>query len=171
MNTFRLQPRTCERSREWASLRLDSELSELEQALLDAHLARCESCAAYASAIGAATSALRSTPPVRLREPILLPSRRRMLPLRALRAGTATAAVVACAVGLGTLFGSLGGGSPSLSANAARLSASNIASGPSTEADVLVRAPRLAMLKAQLGRRQAARRRHRRHLGGSTLAG
>ena len=151
MDVFQLQPRTCERSREWASLRLDSELSELEQALLDAHLARCESCAAYALAIGQAAAVMRSARPVPLSEPILLPSRRRALPVRALRAAVATAAVVACAAGLGTLFGSLGAGSTSLSANAARLSSSNIASGPSTEADVLVRAPRLAMLKAQLG--------------------
>lgn len=153
MNVFRLQPRTCERSREWVSLRLDSELSELEQALLDAHLARCESCAAYVRAIDGATAMMRSAPLERLSEPIFLPlRRRRAFSAQALRAGTATAAAVACAVGLGTLFGSLGTTkAPSLSANAARLSNSNIASGPSTEADVLVRAPRLAMLKAQLG--------------------
>jgi predicted anti-sigma-YlaC factor YlaD len=151
MNGFRLQPRTCERSREWASLRLDSELSELEQALLDAHLARCESCASYARAIQGATERIRSAAPIRLGEPIFLPSRRRAFPARAFRAGAATAAVVACAVGLGTLFGSLGSSSSGLSANAARLSSSSIASGPSTEADALVRAPRLAMLKAQLG--------------------
>lgn len=151
MNAFRLQPRTCERSREWASLRLDSELSELEQALLDAHLARCESCASYARAIADTTVAMRAAPPARLSEPISLPRRRRVLPVRAFRGATAAAAVVACAVGLGTLYGSLGANAPSLSANAARLSRSNIVSGPSTEADVLVRAPRLAMLKAQLG--------------------
>ena len=152
MNVFRLQPRTCERSREWASLRLDSELSELEQALLDAHLTRCESCAAYVRAIETTTTTIRSAPPQRLSEPIFLPLRtRRAFPVQALRAGTATAAAVACAVGLGTLFGSLGTKAPGLSANAARLSNSNIASGPGTEADVLIRAPRLAMLKAQLG--------------------
>jgi hypothetical protein len=152
MNVFRLQPRTCERSREWASLRLDSELSELEQALLDAHLARCESCAAYVRAIDSATATMRSAPLQRLNEPIFLPlRRRRAFSAQALRAGTATAAAVACAVGLGTLFGSLGTKAPSLSANAARLSNNNIASGPSSEADVLVRAPRLAMLKAHVG--------------------
>ena len=147
MNGFRLQPRTCERSREWASLRLDSELSELEQALLDAHLARCESCATYARAIQGATERMRSAAPIRLGEPISLPSRQRAFPARAFRAATAPAALIACAVGLGTL----GSSSSSLSANAARLSSSNIASGPGTEADALVRAPRLAMLKAQLG--------------------
>jgi hypothetical protein len=153
MNVFRLQPRTCERSREWASLRMDSELSELEQALLDAHLSRCSSCSAYAGAIWAATTMMRSSLQVRLSEPVSLPVRRRgfAIPVRALRAGTAAAAVIACAVGLGTFFGSFGTKSPTLSANAARLSQGQIISGPGTEADVLVRAPRLAMLKAQLG--------------------
>ena len=152
MNVFRLQPRACERSREWVSLRLDSELSELEQALLTSHLARCPSCAAYVSAIETTTAAMRATPLLRLSEPISLPSRRRVaFPARAVRAGTLAAAIIACAVGLGTFFGSLGTKSPSLSANATRLSQGEIVSGPGTESDVLVRAPRLAMLKAQLG--------------------
>jgi anti-sigma factor RsiW len=152
MNVFRLQPRTCERSREWASLRLDSELSELEQALLNAHLARCASCAAYVHAIESTTLSMRAAPLVRLAEPVSLPLRRGIsFPARAFRAGTAAAAIIACAVGLGTFFGSLGTKSPSLSANAARLSQGEIVSGPGTEADLLVRAPRLAMLKAQLG--------------------
>ena len=50
----------CERARFWASLRLDGELSELEGALLDAHLTRCESCRAVADGFGASTAALRS---------------------------------------------------------------------------------------------------------------
>jgi predicted anti-sigma-YlaC factor YlaD len=50
----------CERARFWASLRLDGELSELEGALLDAHLMRCESCRAVAEGFGASTAALRS---------------------------------------------------------------------------------------------------------------
>ena len=37
----------CERAREWASLRLDGELSELERALLDAHTRNCAACAEY----------------------------------------------------------------------------------------------------------------------------
>ena len=52
----------CERARLWASLRLDGELSELEGALLDAHLARCDGCRAVAASFGASTSALRSAP-------------------------------------------------------------------------------------------------------------
>jgi anti-sigma factor RsiW len=50
----------CERARFWASLRLDGELSELEGALLDSHLARCAACQAVAEGFGASTTALRS---------------------------------------------------------------------------------------------------------------
>ena len=50
----------CERARFWASLRLDGELSQLEGALLDAHVARCAGCQAVAEGFGASTSALRS---------------------------------------------------------------------------------------------------------------
>jgi anti-sigma factor RsiW len=39
---------------------LDGELSELEGALLDAHLARCAACQAVAEGFGASTTALRS---------------------------------------------------------------------------------------------------------------
>jgi anti-sigma factor RsiW len=50
----------CARARFWASLRVDGELSELEGALLDAHLARCAECSATAAGFGASTEALRS---------------------------------------------------------------------------------------------------------------
>ncbi|MCW2965992.1 MAG: hypothetical protein JWO17_3244 [Actinomycetia bacterium] len=50
----------CERARFWASLRLDGELSELEGALLDAHLARCTGCQAVVERFGASTTALRT---------------------------------------------------------------------------------------------------------------
>src|SRR3954454_17246769 len=43
----------CERARLWASLRADGELSELEGALLDAHLARCAECRSVAGGVGA----------------------------------------------------------------------------------------------------------------------
>ncbi|MDX6476048.1 MAG: putative zinc-finger, partial [Gaiellaceae bacterium] len=56
----------CARARFWASLRLDGELSELEGALLDAHLARCDECRVVAEGFGAAAIALRTAPPARL---------------------------------------------------------------------------------------------------------
>jgi hypothetical protein len=49
----------CSRARFWASLRVDGELSELEGALLDAHLGRCAECRAYAEGIAGTTAALR----------------------------------------------------------------------------------------------------------------
>lgn len=52
----------CERARFWASLRVDGELSELESALLDAHLARCAGCRELAAGFVASTAALRSAP-------------------------------------------------------------------------------------------------------------
>jgi anti-sigma factor RsiW len=52
----------CARARFWASLRLDGELSELEGALLDAHLGRCEACRDVVDGFGAAVGLLRATP-------------------------------------------------------------------------------------------------------------
>jgi predicted anti-sigma-YlaC factor YlaD len=50
----------CARARFWASLRVDGELSELEGALLDAHLARCAECRAVADGFDGAAALLRS---------------------------------------------------------------------------------------------------------------
>jgi ferric-dicitrate binding protein FerR (iron transport regulator) len=50
----------CERARSWASLRADGELSELESALLDAHLGRCDDCRAFAQASDGIAAALRA---------------------------------------------------------------------------------------------------------------
>jgi predicted anti-sigma-YlaC factor YlaD len=50
----------CARARLWASLRLDGELSELESALLDTHLARCEACREVAAGFATSTAALRA---------------------------------------------------------------------------------------------------------------
>jgi predicted anti-sigma-YlaC factor YlaD len=95
----------CARARFWASLRLDGELSELETALLDAHLARCPDCAAYASGSEAAIAALRAAP-LELVKPVAVevhrPGRR------------AVALVTAAAlVGTAAVLGALGDGSRS----------------------------------------------------------
>jgi putative zinc finger protein len=52
----------CERARAWASLRADGELSELESALLDAHLERCASCCEFASGAETVAATLRAVP-------------------------------------------------------------------------------------------------------------
>jgi anti-sigma factor RsiW len=67
----------CDRAREAASLRLDGELSEFEQALLGAHLGRCEPCNSFAAELDAVTTRLRTAPLERLEQPVVLPARRR----------------------------------------------------------------------------------------------
>ena len=62
----------CERARECASLRLDGELSEFEQALLVAHLARCEPCRSFANELESTTNHMRLTPLERLGQPVLV---------------------------------------------------------------------------------------------------
>ena len=100
----------CERAHAWASLELDGELSQLERALLRAHLRRCEACTASAGEMRAFTSALREAP-------LELPSRSLYVPgahttarrrhvFAARLALAATLAVLAA--GLGALAGSLG---------------------------------------------------------------
>ncbi len=86
----------CERARAWASLRPDRELSELESALLDAHLARCAGCRTFAQDTESVAGALRAA---RLERPaqlaLLLPHRRTSL--RVFRSAAAALAVVGVA--------------------------------------------------------------------------
>ena len=141
----------CERAREWGSLRLDGELSDFEQVLLDAHLRRCEGCAAYVREIGAITFTIRAAELVPIPRPVALPLRRRLAyASRTLQAGAAVAAVLAVTVGLGNQFGSPQNAPASL-ANEVRLPASQISSIPTTGNDALLRVPRLVNLKAQQG--------------------
>jgi anti-sigma factor RsiW len=67
----------CERARECASLRLDAELSEFEQALLAAHVERCEPCRSFAAELDAITTRLRNAPLEPLEQGVALPARRR----------------------------------------------------------------------------------------------
>ena len=81
----------CERARECASLRLDGELSEFEQALLGAHLARCEPCRSFAHELESLTDHMRSTPLARLEQPVSLPARRRLVSRRPVEIAAAAA--------------------------------------------------------------------------------
>jgi len=69
------------RAREWASRRLDGELSEFEGVLLEAHLACCEACRAFDAGARASTEALRGAPFVPMHWPVNV-SRRRRRPSR-----------------------------------------------------------------------------------------
>jgi predicted anti-sigma-YlaC factor YlaD len=92
----------CARSREWASLRADGELSELEAALLEAHLGRCAECRAFAASLDGVVTALRAATlerpaPIEIRAPR---DRRRVVPAMIAVALVAVAAVVGSVVGV-----------------------------------------------------------------------
>src|SRR5262249_23497590 len=57
-----IESRLCSRARFWVSLRLDSQLSELEGALLDAHLKGCTACSSFAELAELATDEIRRAP-------------------------------------------------------------------------------------------------------------
>ena len=95
----------CDRTREWAALRVDAELSEFEQALMSAHLDRCGLCRVFAGDVRAIADALRTAPAEHPSEPVALPARRRVAARNVQVA--AAAAVFVVAAGLGAVFGSL----------------------------------------------------------------
>ena len=88
----------CERARSWASLRADGELSELESALLDAHVARCSSFRAFARGTEAIAAALRGARTERPAPVAFVPQQARRTGLRALQVVAAVAVVVAAGV-------------------------------------------------------------------------
>lgn len=55
-------PADCARACEQLSLRLDSELSEFETVLLEAHLTRCPNCRAFGQTVAGLTMAIRTVP-------------------------------------------------------------------------------------------------------------
>jgi predicted anti-sigma-YlaC factor YlaD len=100
--------RSCRRAREWVSLRLDGELSELERLLLRRHLSRCDECRAMAVRVEQAAELMRTAPlerpDRRVAEAMPAPSHPRIR-----YRIVAAAAVIAVGVGIGTVVG-IGGG-------------------------------------------------------------
>jgi predicted anti-sigma-YlaC factor YlaD len=94
----------CERARAWSSLRADGELSELESALLDAHLCRCTACRSFADGAAEVAAALRAAGLERPAPLALVLPRRRRPARRALQAVAASALLVVAGT-LGTLAG------------------------------------------------------------------
>jgi anti-sigma factor RsiW len=101
-----------------ASLRLDGELSEIEEASLRAHSGRCVACAIFERELAALTGELRAAPPERPAAGVVLP-RRRSARVRALQLSAAAAAAVVLAAGLGSLVGSLSSPGPRTTTHAA----------------------------------------------------
>jgi predicted anti-sigma-YlaC factor YlaD len=95
---MRLSDHACRRARELASLELDEDLSQLEQARLGVHVRRCESCQEFRQGIRAMTESLRSAPMEQMERQVMLPYRRRMT-LRAVQVGVAAMLVVGTGIG------------------------------------------------------------------------
>jgi anti-sigma factor RsiW len=99
----------CTRAREAASARLDGELSELELAQLEIHLAGCLECAEYAVLIEDTTLRLRAADLIQPEEPIIVPRlRRRLRIMPAAAAAAVIAGVAASSFALGGALGSHG---------------------------------------------------------------
>ena len=94
----------CARVREQVSLDLDSELSQLEQRMLAAHLDRCERCAVYATDVREFTERMRNAPRAVMQRPVVVRRRRALTTVR-LQVGVAAAFALA-ALGLGTQIAS-----------------------------------------------------------------
>jgi anti-sigma factor RsiW len=90
--------RSCERVREQLSIALDGELSQLEDAQLDVHLAKCPSCRAFGAEIGAATRTIRTAPLEEPSIPITIPGRDRVA-RRSFQVAAAAAVVMAAGIG------------------------------------------------------------------------
>jgi anti-sigma factor RsiW len=94
----------CDRAREWSSLRVDGELSELEDALLEKHLGGCSDCRSFEADLHATAHVLRTSPVeapafafrMPARPAVRFPVSRRL-----------AVAAVAVALALGSLVGSM----------------------------------------------------------------
>lgn len=94
----------CNRARAWTSLRLDGELSPLEEELLERHLTACDDCRAFANDVRRVTDVMRLTPAERPSRWVTIPARSvRGLPQRRRR----TAIAAAAAIALGAVVGSI----------------------------------------------------------------
>jgi predicted anti-sigma-YlaC factor YlaD len=76
-NVRNLRTSSCERMRAAAALEVDGALSQLELAVLDAHVARCAECHTFRREIAELTAALREAPAEPFRAHLILPYRRR----------------------------------------------------------------------------------------------
>src|SRR5919201_1693993 len=95
---MRFSDHACRRARELASLELDEDLSQLEQARLGVHVRRCATCREFRQSIRAITETLRSAPLEEMERHVMLPYRRRMT-LRAVHVGVAAMVVAVAGVG------------------------------------------------------------------------
>jgi ferric-dicitrate binding protein FerR (iron transport regulator) len=98
-----IQGGLCDRAREWSSLRVDGELSRLEEELFERHLELCADCRAFEADVRWATDVLRLAPQERPTRRVTLPAR----PAGRVTRRRLTAVAAAAALALGALVGAL----------------------------------------------------------------
>jgi len=116
-------PTDCARACEQLSLRLDSELSEFERLLLEAHLSRCASCRAFGESVTGLTMAIRKVPaeqPVVSFEVHRARTRVNALLANSFRIGSAAAAIFVVAISGFVGLRGTGSGIPSVELARAR---------------------------------------------------
>ena len=91
----------CDRVRAQISLELDSELSQLERAMVAAHVMRCAGCRAFRSGVTAVTRELRAAPLEQPPASVLVRRPRRLASAARFQAGVA-AAMALTIVGVAT---------------------------------------------------------------------
>jgi anti-sigma factor RsiW len=96
----------CEQAGQWISLRLDEELSEVEQAGLDRHLDDCAACSLLAFELTGITQLLRSAPLLEFEPELPARAERRRVPVQARRAAFAAVLSVAAAAAAFLFLGS-----------------------------------------------------------------
>jgi len=134
-------PSECARAREAVSGQLDEELSELEEARLDAHLLRCPACREFAAQAAAITAELRRAPLEAVPAPVFMASRRPRVAALSIQAA-AVAAVAVAAAGSLVLGRMVGGdtGRPQFTTSA-RTTAIDSATKAAVEAKLLALLP------------------------------
>ena len=88
-------PDACLRTRQLSASRLDSEVSEFEVALVEAHLARCDSCRSFAEDLQGMTAALRAAPLESPSVSFRLPRRQRHVLALPMQVATVAAGIAA----------------------------------------------------------------------------
>jgi predicted anti-sigma-YlaC factor YlaD len=135
----------CDRARRWSSLRADGELSELETALLDAHLGRCDGCRAFAREADGIAAALRAVAMERLEQPVVVALPSRAPRVRAVQVAVAAVSVLVAAV-LGSILGVASHANGSSTSAAAQRHTAMVASGET--ADNLRRLRRASLIES-----------------------
>lgn len=113
MQTPEAMSEACLRTRQYVSLKLDDQLSELEAMIMTSHLARCPACLSFADELERTTAALREADLVAPEYRFELPHRPARFGIN--RVGTTVAAALLVVAALGGAAGLGSGPSSSLS--------------------------------------------------------